>query len=534
MKTKIISLLALWTLFISFVFAWDLSSFIISVNPSTVKVWQPADITVKAVDSEWNIVDNYQWDILIQVMDWDKELNSSDYTAPNDWTYSFTAEDMWQKKFTKWLIINKPWDFKVRVEDFDTSKFWEWDIKVVAENSNVWDGKVSIITPQDWETITNDTLSLSATAKNYKNSKFQVLVDWKVVNEWLVDNNWNLQTDVTNLSNWKHTLKVQVLNLDGKVVAKSNDIKITVNVHKTLFKKIEILPWTNVDQWTKMTVNVTTDVSVSQAVLTIANYGTYPMDNIGIWKFTTQLVANTAWKFDVSLKLTSKDWDKTYSKIAKLVVLEHVWIQSVKFTRDNNEKKINLTWKFTWQVPMFKAEYWTWKWNYTKLKKVSENKVSIENIDPAKTYFVKITPIDSNWNKIWTASKDIVIESNMEKAASCTIDNIKTHVIIRWGNHYFVWSKAPGAVRYIVYKWTSITNLSEVATLTWTEYKFPFNAKAKKKEYAYFTVKAVCDDGTMKQIDKVKKVVVWPWDWLIYALVVAMMVFGLKLAYKEN
>ena len=199
MKTKVIGLLTLWILFVSSVFAWDLSSFIVSVDPSTVKVWQPADITVKAVDSDWNIVDNYQWDILIQVMNGDKELNSSDYTAPNDGTYSFTSEDMWQKKFTKGLIINKKWDFKVRVEDFDTSKFGEWDIKVVAENSTVWDGKISITTPQDGETITSDTLSLSASATSYKNSKFQVLIDWKVVTEWLVDNNWNLQTDVTNL-----------------------------------------------------------------------------------------------------------------------------------------------------------------------------------------------------------------------------------------------------------------------------------------------------------------------------------------------
>ena len=534
MKTKIISLLALWTLFVSSVFAWDLSSFIISVDPSTVKVWQPADITVKAVDSEWNIVDNYQWDILIQVMDGDKELNSSDYTAPNDGTYSFTSEDMWQKKFTKGLIINKKWDFKVRVEDFDTSKFGEWDIKVVAENSTVWDGKVTIITPQDRETITSDTLSLSASATSYKNSKFQVLVDWKVVTEWLVDNSWNLQTDVTNLSNWKHTLKVQILDLNGKKIAKSNNIKITVAVHKTLFKKIEILPWTNVDQWTKITVNISTDVSVSQAVLTIANYGTYPMDNAGIWKFTTQLVANTAWKFDISLKLTSKDGDKNYNKLSTLVVLEHIWVQSVKFTRDNNEKKVNLNWKFTWQVPMFKVEYGTEKWKYTETKKVSENKIFIENIDPANTYFIKVTPIDSNWNKIWDASKEIVVEPNMEKAASCTIDNIKTNVVVRWSWHYFVWSKAPWAVRYIVYRWNDSTNLSQIATLTWTEYKFPFNADAKKDEYAYFSVKAVCDDGTMKQIDKVKKVVVWPGNWLIYALVIAMMLFGLKLAYKEN
>jgi len=534
MKTKIISLFVWVILLGTSVFAWNLDSFVVSVEPSTIKIWQSADITIKAVDQEGNIVNTYNWDILIMVMNGDQELDSSDYTAPNNWTYSFTDQDQWTRKFTKGLIINKQWNFKVRVEDFDTSKYWEEDIKVVSANANLVAWNVKIMTPQNWETITSSILSIAGSAVDYKNSKFQVLLDWNVTTEWLVDNAWNIQIQVGNLSNGKHKIQLQILDINWKVIAKSKILDITVNIKKTLFKKISILPANNIDQGTKVTINVDTDESVSSAVLTIANYWEYPMTSVWMWKYTAQFIANTPWKFNVSLKLTSKNWEKKYTDIDKIVVIEHIWVQDVKFVRDNNAKNISLNWKFTWQVPAFKVEYWTEHNIYTFSGVVSTNKYVIKNIGLDKTYFIKIIPTDTNGNKIWDESKEIVVEPNMKKAASCTIDNIKTHVIIKWTWHYFVWSKAPWAVKYIVYKWKNPSDLSEIATLTWTEYKLPYDPNSKYKKYAYFTVKAVCDDGSMKQIDKVKKIVVWPMDWLMYALFLSVMILWLRIAYKEN
>lgn len=533
MKTKIIWFICSWLLLLTWTFAWDLASFIVSVDPSTVKVWEPMDLDIKAVDSDWKVLTNYQWDILIMVKDGDNELSSTDYSAPNDGTYSFTEQDMWEKKFTKWLIINKAWSFTVHVEDFDTSKWWDTDVKVVTEWTKVGLWKVDIISPQKWETITSSTVTINWSATDYKNSKIKVLLDWKKVQDGILWSDGSFQVDLSSVSNWDHKLEVDVLDINDKVIAKSDELSFKVAANKILFKWIELLPSETVDQGTKVVVNITTDISVSSAVLTVEWYGDYPMDSTSPWNYKTEFVANTPWKFNLSLKLSTSDGEKNYSNIKELNVVEKIAIWNVKFVRDNSNSKINLDWKFTWQIPKFKVEYWTEKWVYTNSWTVSKNKFNIEKIDPAKTYFVKIIPVDSNWNKIWDESKEIVIESNMKKSASCSIDNIKTKVVIRWGKHYFVWKKAPWAVKYLIFKWDKKDNLIQVTSTTWYEYELPYDKNSKKDKYAYFTVKAVCDDGTMEQIDKVKKVKVWPMDWLLYALIIAVMIYWIKLSYTE-
>ena len=536
MKTKVVAvLIGIIALFTSVFAAWDLNWFIVNVDPSTVKKWEPTDLIVKAIDSDGNVIENYKWDIIIMVKDGDKELDNNDYVAPNNWVYTFTKQDMWTKVFTKGLIVNKEWDFKVRVEDFNTSKFGEWDIKVVSKNwSSNW--KVEITTPQDGEISSNSTVTVAWNATNYANSKIQLFVDGKKRDEeWLIDSSWNYQVDLLNVSNWNHEIKVKVLDFNSKVVAESNSVKVNVDAKKQLYKWITISPKWELNKWIKVIITVKVDPSVSSATLHILNYGEYSMDRKSIDEFTTSFTTSILWKSDISLDLANDLWKKTFTKIAQLVVVEKIAIQDITFKRDNNKNTIDLNWKFTWQIPKFKVLYGIESWNYnTGNIIVDENKYTIENIDWAKTYFVKIIPVDSNGNKIWDESKQIVIEPDMQKAATCNIDNIKTKIIIEKWKHYLTWDKAEWAIKYLIFEWKDKTNLSQIAWLTWTKYQLPYDSHAKKDEYAYFTVKAVCDDGTMKQIDKVKKVTVWPMDWLIYAIFITLIVYGLKLAVREN
>ena len=535
MKTKIIGLLIGLIGLFGLTFAGDLAGFSVSVNPSTVKVGEPADLTIKALDSNGDVLTDYKGDIIITVTDKDwNDLDITDYVVPNDGTYEFTDEDQGVKTFTKGLIINKAGDFYVKVEDFDTGKSGQAPIKVVSSDAALNEGKVKIITPSKNEIITSDTLTVAGQAKNYKNSKVQVLIDKKVVAEGLVGNDGSFQIDVSDIKNWDHTLQVQVLDLNNKVVAKSDEIPFTAKVNETLFKKIEILPSNQVSQGTKVTVNVSVDSKVNSAVLHITNYGDFPMDRASTTSFTTQLVANTPGKFDVNLTLTTADGKtKNYDNIAKLVVLEKIGIGAVQFDRDNHENKIDLTWKFTGQIPAFKVEYGTGKNALTNSKIVKENKFTIENIDSALTYYVKITPVDANGNQIGDSSKLIVIEPNMQKAATCKIDNIKVNVVRKNGSNYLVWDKVPGASKYIVYEGDTSDKLTATATVTGTSYKLPFDPNAKKVKYSYFAVKASCDDGSLKQIGNVKKVKTGPLDWLIYALIISMIVYGLKLTFSE-
>jgi len=539
MRTKLITFLfAMWILFSSVFAQWNLEAFVVSVDPSTIKNWEPVNLIVKAIDADGNVIEDYEWDVIILVTN---NNNSSiddpnDYVLPNDWVYTFTKQDMWTKIFTKGLIINKEWDFKVRVEEFnntDNTKVGEVDIKVVSKTwISTW--KIEIITPQDGETINDSTITIVWNTKNYINSKIQVLVDDQKNAEWIIDSSWNYQVDLINLSNQTHTIKVEVLDLDGKVISTSNAIKLNVNAQQQLYKWIIISPEWILNKWTQVTITLKVDSSVSSATLHIANYPELPMNRKSVDEFTTELTANIIWTSNISADLTNSSWKKTFNNISKLVVVEQIAIQDVKFTRDNSKNTIDLNWKFTWQVPSFKVLYWTGSWKYSNENIVSENKYIIQNIDETKTYFVKIIPVDSNGNKIWQESNEMAIEANMKKSATCNIDNIKTKVVIDKWNHYLTWDNAEWALKYVIFEWKNSQDLSQIAELTWTKYQLPFDVNAKKDEYAYFTVKAVCDDGTMKQIGDVKKVKVWPMDWLLYAALITIVFYGLKLAIKEN
>jgi len=537
MKTKIIALFIALTSLLWFSLAGDIAGFVVQIDPSTIKVWEPADVTIKAIDENGDTVEDYKWDIIMSLVDKDgNELDDSDYTLPNDGNYSFTEEDQWEKKFTKWFVVNKVWEYKLVVEDFETEQQWEWEVKVVSKDGGDEKWKVTITTPQDGETITSSVVTISWTAPKYRNSKVEVLVDGKKVTDDMVDEDWSYQIDLDSISDGDHTIQVNVLDINDKVVASSKKISIKVSASSDLLKNVEILPSEQVDQGTKVQVNVKVAPSVSAVTMKVANYGEYPMDRVSTDSFTAQFVANTPWTFDISFVLKWDFGTKNYDNYKKLSVKEKIAIKNVRFTRDNPKKVIDLKWDFTWQVPAFKVLYSTEK---DKLENdfsalVEENKYTIQNIDEAKTYFVQIIPTDSEWNTIWDASKVLVIEPDMKQAATCTIDNIKVDVAVEWNKHYLVWQAATGAIEYAIYRWDSEDKLVKISTTTWTTYEFPFDKNAKKDKYAYYSVKAVCDDGSEKQIDKVKKVKVWPMDWLVYALIIAMMIYGIKLSYKNS
>lgn len=533
MKTKIIASLLAFAWIFTFTFASDISSFVVEINPSTIKSWEPTDVSVKAINSAWDIIENYAWDILFMVSDdKSKTLESDKFVAPNEWMYIFKDTDMWQKTFTKWLIINKAWEFKLKVEDFESWKSWTATVKVLAKwVEKKWE--VKIISPQDQEIISSRSVSVVWSSVEYKNSKIIALVWDKSKWESLIDSSWNYKIDINWLENWEHKIKVDVLDLDWNVIASSKELNITVNSNVELYKWIEVLPWNELAVWAEATVNVKVDPSVSSVTLKLSEYWDYPMDRKTTDEFTTQVIMNKPWKFDVSVDLSANDNQKSYDNVAQIVALDKIAIHSVKFVRDNTEKTIALDWKFTWEVPKFKLDYWTWSNKYTLDATVEENRHKIEKIEEMNTYYVKIYPVDSNWNVIWEPSSEIVIEPDMKKSATCMVDNIKTTVVASGGKNYFTWKPAEWAVKYVVFKWDSPTELSSIAELTWTSYELPYNPDAKKTEYAYFTVKAVCDDGNMKQIDKVKKVKVWPMDFLIYAIIISFVLYGLRLATKD-
>jgi hypothetical protein len=141
----------------------------------------------------------------------------------------------------------------------------------------------------------------------------------------LVGNDGSFQIDVSGIKNGDHNLKVQIIDLNNKIIAASEKIPFNAKIAQELFKGIEILPSNSVSQGTKVTVNVNVDSRVNSVVLHVSNYGDFPMDRVSTTNFSTDLIANTPGKLDISLTLKTSDGKtKDYNNVAKLVVLEKI------------------------------------------------------------------------------------------------------------------------------------------------------------------------------------------------------------------
>lgn len=73
--------------------AADVSTFVVQLSPTSTSVNEALDLTVKAVDSDGNVVKDYAGDIFIDLTSSSTAIDSQDYTLPSDGIYTFVASD---------------------------------------------------------------------------------------------------------------------------------------------------------------------------------------------------------------------------------------------------------------------------------------------------------------------------------------------------------------------------------------------------------------------------------------------------------
>lgn len=561
---KLLLLLLMCLLFpLATVFASETTDFVVELGDNSVKVWEPVDLTIRAVDDAWTLVDDYDGEVLMII----DSLTDEEYELPQDGIYEFTEENLWEKTFSKWLIIDKSGTYTLVVEDFlDDTISWEVEI-TVSGGTDVWDDEftLEIASPTANETVKSSSLDVLGTS-NHKNGKIYAYVDGVKAWENVTEANGDYSITLNNLTNGTHTLKVKAVDIFDESVWESDEISFDAEVNDNWFKSIDVLPSNVVNQWTTIEVTVETVAEVTEATLTIPSMRSYPMEKTSRWVFKVNILMDTAWVFDLDLNLISEWVSKKYDKAERVTVIEKKRIKNVKFVRNNEEKIIDLDWEYDGQIDYFRVVYSTIKgdlewellldWNaifgddgsvdLTGSNGVNEkgsvitevNKYTIENIAYTKTYFVTIYPVDSDGTVVWDDSGLIVIEPKLAPAPDdpvmCGVDNIALNVVGTEGNSYLEWEQIEGVVTYIVYKGKDRDNLSEIAQLTGTTYRLPFDVDATEEIYEYFSVKAVCDDGTINQIDDIKKVKVGPMDWFIWATIITIMSYGLYIAYRKE
>jgi len=536
--SKIILVFWFFLFALDFSFAqWIPDAFVVEVEPSSFGVNENVDLTIKAVMANWETVKDYDGDVFIEV---DGIIDPDNYVVPSDGLYTFVPQDQWVKLFSKGLNIKVPGTYSILVSDIIDETISGKMTVIIWDNSSTDVKDITMISPIPGSVQTSDPIEIMWQVLELPNSNFQVYANGIKVWWWVTSADGSFSTYITDSLQWENKLQVKIIDINGEVIGESVEINYTFqSVTDGIFQKIDILPWINTKQWDKLTFNVHTSDETTTVELNLSDWQKLPMDRITAGNFTKQLLMEKAGEFSVSLVITVAWNKKIYTDVASYIVQENIGIWTVKFFTTNPDKtSVNIIWDMIWEASQYKINYGISVNNLDKTQNVSSNEIILENLNPEQEYFIKITPLWTDWSMIGTPSDVQSISPGhlgaSEDGLSCIVNWITVYTE-RIGNKYYLnWNFVENAEKYIVYRSdfenTAIDKMQKVGESTDTRFEYPFNNLSQVDQYAYYAVQAICNDGSEVLLDNVKRVHVGPGDnLLLFFVVVSLMYVGYRL-----
>lgn len=535
--------------------------FELSTNPSSTKIWEAIDLTVKAVDSSWNVKKDYAGTIYISVD------NDTKATVPySDW-YQFTAADLWQKTFSKWLSFTKEGKMKVVVMDIENDQL-EWELEVtVGATANWWsevsaaNWDITITSPDNWMTISENKITVSWTSK--KNSKVKYFLNGKELKdlESQTDEKWAFSTEIKNLTQSTNVIQVKVLDGNDKIIAASSNFSVNIENSWPVFKWLTIKEWEQAPAWSEISIIMTADIGLSEVNVMLGDDTQSLTESTQTpwtyeWKLT---LPATAWDYSIDISLKNNLWKATSKKsVATIKAIESNIFKNIKSV--TGDKKVTFTFEVTPDKPeyvKFKFTYWTNSetlmtagdtqnkesitFEKTKIKSQTGSSYSwyISGLDPAVgKYFFQISPLDKDGKMItWIQSDVIEVDFALDSASGpgiCTISNVSWLKSIKnWDVSELTWDALPEATSYNIYKKWEDGQFTLIENVTVN--KYTLNISNDKVKYDDFAIKATCGQWESKieswEFSNVTKVQTWPGQ--IVLLLWASLVIGFFLVRRK-
>ncbi len=320
---KILKLLFCLSIISSFnySFAATVDHFDVKLSAEETMANKAIDIIIEAKDADWNIVQDYKWNVVI-TSETDPQIQLP--SAIKDNLYTFTASNQWKIKFENSLIFKKIWEQEIIVFDSKNEEInWIWKINVIKEENLDEKLKISLISPEDWIVVRNNYITISwNTTKNHQviikltSTKTSRKVKTNSNNEWLFDNK------IENLDDWDYTVNAAVLNSELKEVGKTDDLKITIKTKKPEIESFKITPL-EIYKKDNMHIELKATPKLTEATVTI-NDEIINLKEIKDWIYTwSTLAPDKEWDYDINIKLVDNIWWETSKKLdTKLTVLE--------------------------------------------------------------------------------------------------------------------------------------------------------------------------------------------------------------------
>lgn len=421
MMKKVISFLLLVSSLLGFWFA-ETVSFEVIIEPDTISVWELADITIKALDANGNIDQDFASEAIMKV-DWFDVL-SEDVELPSLWYYEFKASDQWVKIFSKGFTVKTAWTYEVIVEDlfaWVSNITWKAVIKVNEEGAWTPMWTLEVTSPVPNAELTDEKIQVIAKT-SLLNHPMILYIDDEKVDERISDDNGDITITVSWIEHWEHNLLLNAVDLWWTVVASSEVIPFTYQPldHGALFVWLEVLPGNKLVEWDKATLKITTADVVDEVTVKIWEWDPIPTSKTKNWVFTKDLLLEEAGVYSVDLGLTVNWTETMYEDVDTITVTKDIKkIVTLNYEPVLQQDKVNLTWTYEWRVEYFKMAYGQNKSNLDLSLTSTIPNWTILLADPTKTRYAQVHPVDKDGNIVGESSQVITIDPLRKAAPIC-------------------------------------------------------------------------------------------------------------------
>lgn len=117
------------------------------------------------------------------------------------------------------------------------------------------------------------------------------------------------------------------------------------------------------------------------------------------------------------------------------------------------------------------------------------------------------------------------------QASTCYPEGIQISATQVGDQYYIVWAPVPKAKGYQIYRSdrqvATIDQMIMIGNTTETRYAYPFDPTAEVDTYAWYAVRAICENDEVKPVGDMTKVKVWPEQTLVILMLASLFVFGM-------
>lgn len=334
-----------------------------------------------------------------------------------------------------------------------------------------------------------------------------------------------------------------------------------------------------------MTFTVRTADTVSSAQLRFSDAEPVPTTRTAPGVFTYNRSFDSPVTHPIDILLTINQQSQTFDNVDTIKVNDELRkILTLEATPDGTTNTALLQWTYTGTINFFKVQYGT-NQNRLNLSVTSTRpSTSILLVDPTKTYYAQVIPVDALGNTIGEPSDIVDIpplqvepicgNAIVEEGETCDDGNLRADDgcstlcqielptpekpeeihngaeepvappkntcypegielnAVQLGEQYFItWKSVPYATKYQIYRSdrpvNSISEMIMIGETTETRYQYPFDANAEVEKFARYAVRAVCENDDIKPVGDMTKVKVGPEKTLIILIIASLLVFGM-------